>query len=101
MVGSSRYYNYDKEKIQIIIGYTFLARKCWGGLHNCELKNLMLSHAYQFVDNVLFEIGEFNMRSQMAIQKLGATLIEKKELDGQPHRIYSLKKSKFLEIFKD
>ena len=71
-IGSSRYDGYDKEKSQVEIGWTFLARSHWGGVYNGEMKRLMLEHAFKFVDNVSFVIGTQNFRSQKAVEKLGA-----------------------------
>lgn len=75
------------------IGYTFLARDYWGGKYNLEMKTLLLDHAFQFVDEVLFEIGEKNKRSQMAIERLGAKLRAKDDFNGNPHRIYVITKA--------
>jgi N-acetyltransferase len=71
IIGSTRFYGYDPEKSEIEIGWTFLARKYWGGRHNREMKQLMLSHAFQFVENVVFFVGEHNFRSQKATEKIG------------------------------
>jgi hypothetical protein len=35
----------------------------------------MLDHAFRFVGTVLFHVGAANMRSRMAMQKLGGRLI--------------------------
>ena len=72
IIGSTRFYGYDPEKSEIEIGWTFLAREYWGGQYNCEMKSLMLNHAFKFVENVVFFIGEKNIRSQKAIEKIGA-----------------------------
>jgi RimJ/RimL family protein N-acetyltransferase len=79
-LGSSRYYDWDESKRHVAIGYTFIARSHWGAAkggrnYNRELKRLMLDHAFQFAEAVLFHVGAANMRSRMAMQKLGATLI--------------------------
>jgi RimJ/RimL family protein N-acetyltransferase len=74
IVGSSRYHGYDPEKREIEIGWTFLTRDCWGRGHNGEAKRLMLDHAFRYVDTVIFVIGETNLRSRRAVEKLGATL---------------------------
>ena len=34
VIGSSRFHGYDKEKNEIEIGWTFLARSYWGGIYN-------------------------------------------------------------------
>ncbi len=71
-IGSSRYYGFDSEKKTVSIGYTFLAKEHWGTTYNRALKTLMLDHAFRFVNEVTFHIGAVNIRSQKAIEKLGA-----------------------------
>jgi RimJ/RimL family protein N-acetyltransferase len=75
VVGSSRYYGYDAERSEIEIGWTFLARSHWGGTYNGEMKQLMLRHAFTFVDHVVFLIGPENWRSRRAIEKIGGVLV--------------------------
>jgi RimJ/RimL family protein N-acetyltransferase len=53
------------------IGWTFLARSHWGGKYNGQMKELMLRHAFRFVERVVFLIGEHNLRSQRAVEKIG------------------------------
>ena len=72
IIGSTRFYGYDPEKSEIEIGWTFLARKYWGGRYNAEMKRLLLNHAFKFVENVVFFVGEDNVRSQKAMEKVGA-----------------------------
>jgi len=71
IIGSTRFYGYDPEKSEIEIGWTFLARKYWGGRYNRELKQLMLDHAFKFVESVVLLVGENNIRSQKATEKIG------------------------------
>jgi len=71
IIGSTRFYGYDPEKSEIEIGWTFLARKYWGGRYNRELKQLMLNHAFKFVESVVLLVGENNIRSQKATEKIG------------------------------
>jgi len=73
-IGSSSYYEYRPAERDIVVGYTFLARRCWGGRYNSELKSLMLAHALRFVDRVWFHVGTENWRSQRAMEKVGARL---------------------------
>ena len=82
IIGSTRFYGYDLEKSEIEIGWTFLGRKYWGGRHNQEMKRLMLAHAFKFVENVVFYVGEKNIRSQKAMEKIGAIKI------GMATRVY-------------
>ena len=71
MIGSSRFHGYDLARREIEIGWTFLARNFWGGVANRELKALMLQHAFQFVERVIFLVGPQNWRSQKAMEKIG------------------------------
>lgn len=75
LIGSSRYYDLDESQRSICVGYTFIARHCWGGPCNRALKTLMLDHAFQFVDRVLFHVGFDNLRSRKAMEKLGGAYI--------------------------
>ena len=72
IIGSTRFYGYDREKSEMEVGWTFLARKYWGGRYNREMKDLLLAHAFQFVQRVVFFVGEDNVRSQKAMEKIGA-----------------------------
>src|SRR6478672_10186928 len=47
LIGSTRYYDYNREESRVAIGYTFLARKFWGGNYNRAVKTLMLEYAFQ------------------------------------------------------
>jgi len=72
VIGSSRYFGYDPENSEVEIGWTFLSRSHWGGRFNGEMKQLMLQHAFKFVNSVVFLIGPTNMRSQRAVERIGA-----------------------------
>jgi len=87
VIGSSRFYNYDREQREVMIGFTFLERAFWGGDYNRELKTLMLHHAFRFVDRILLEVGENNFRSQKALLKIGATFL-KKVTEPKPNLIF-------------
>lgn len=75
VIGSSRYFGYDEAESEIEIGWTFLARSRWGGAYNRDMKTLMLRHAFQFVNRVVFLIGPQNLRSQKAMEKIGGVRI--------------------------
>ena len=72
LVGTSRFAGYDEAERVVEIGWTFLAREHWGGPYNREMKDLMLDHAFQYVDTVVFRVHAGNRRSQRAVEKLGA-----------------------------
>lgn len=75
IMGSSRYYTVDTTPGDIAIGFTFLGFEFWGGKVNRELKSLMLTHAFTCFDTVWFHIDLTNLRSQAAIQKIGAEFV--------------------------
>ena len=72
IIGWTRFHGHNPEKSEIEIGWTFLARKYWGGRYNREMKRLMLAHAFRFVEKVVFFVGENNIRSQKATERIGA-----------------------------
>lgn len=75
VIGSTRYYGFDAAKREVEIGWTFLARSHWGGKYNGEMKQLLLQHAFQFVDRVIFVIGRNNIRSRRAVEQIGGVLL--------------------------
>lgn len=83
VIGSSRYFGFNPAKSEIEIGWTFLARSYWGGKYNGELKQLMLDHAFRFLDSVIFVIGKTNFRSRKAVEKIGGVLTgRRQQTDG-------------------
>ena len=76
VIGSSRYHAYDPVAREIEIGWSFLARSHWGGRYNGEMKALMLAHAFTSVDRVIFSVGEHNLRSQRAVERIGGVLLD-------------------------
>ncbi len=81
IIGGSRMQAYDPaDGGSVEIGWTFLARSHWGGSVNREMKRLMLAHALQFVERVDFRVGEDNLRSRGAMEKIGGQLSERSDL---------------------
>jgi RimJ/RimL family protein N-acetyltransferase len=80
VMGCTRYYDLDDSQRSIKIGYTFFGRKWWGGGHNPWVKALMLDHAFHYVDQVLFEVGEHNKRSITAMQRIGGVQISSRPI---------------------
>lgn len=80
-IGSSRFYDYNENEKSVLIGYTFIGRKFWGNGYNKALKKLMMDYAFQYVDTIYFHIGALNIRSQKAIEKIGATKIDEFEVE--------------------
>lgn len=88
VVGSTRYHGYDPVAREIEIGWTFLARSHWGGAYNQEMKRLLLEHAFQFVDRVVFLVGPSNIRSQRAVEKIGGKLAGTRVSDGRESLLF-------------
>jgi RimJ/RimL family protein N-acetyltransferase len=98
IIGSSRYHELDLAKSEIEIGWTFLSRDYWGGSYNSEIKQLMLDHAFLFVDTVVFWVGETNSRSRRAMEKIGGVLregVQVRDISGaDPYVVYELRKGR-------
>ena len=91
VIGSSRFHGYDNDKSEIEIGWTFLARSHWGGVYNKELKQLMLRHAFRFVNSVIFLIGPTNLRSQRAVERIGAVRVaSRRDGSGRESLVYQI-----------
>jgi N-acetyltransferase len=97
IIGSSRYYGYDEARGEIEIGWTFLARAYWGGIYNRELKQLMLRHAFGFVDRVIFLVGPQNFRSQRALEKIGGVRagVTSREPGGPESVVFEITRATF------
>ena len=80
VIGSTRFYDYKPADSEVKIGYTFFARACWGKAYNRSTKLLMLSYAFDHVHRVVFHVGASNIRSQKAMEKLGATKVGEEEV---------------------
>ncbi|CAA9520365.1 MAG: Acetyltransferase [uncultured Sphingomonadaceae bacterium] len=95
VIGSSRYDFRRAEPGEVEIGWTFVARSHWGGATNREMKRLMLRHALGAVDAAIFLVGETNLRSRRALEKIGARLTARTHravMAGRPavHVVYAM-----------
>ncbi len=79
-IGSSRYYDFDEADNSILIGYTFFGKDYWGKGYNLSVKKLMLDYIFQYVGKVYFHIGAVNVRSQVAISRLGVTKVAEQSI---------------------
>ena len=98
IAGSSRFYEYDEAQKSIAIGYTFYGTQYWGKGLNPSVKGLMLNYAFQFVDQVIFHVGANNLRSQIAIERVGAKKMGELEITyyGEPPKLnflYAIEKA--------
>lgn len=101
VIGSSRFHGYDEEKSEIEIGWTFLARSYWGGVYNREMKQLMLRHAFKFVNSVVFLVGPENLRSQRAVEKIGGVRVgSRPDRSGRDSFLYQLTAATFFGTFE-
>lgn len=89
IIGSTRFYDYNQDKKSLFIGYTFYTVSCWGKGINTSVKEMMLEYAFQFVSEVHFHIGSENIRSQIAISRIGAEKIAEEQVAyfGEPSKL--------------
>ncbi len=73
-VGSTRYLDIDHENRSVEIGGTWYGLDYQGTLVNTECKYLLLMHAFEVLGcvRVWFKTDRRNLRSQRAIERLGA-----------------------------
>lgn len=100
IIGSTRFYDYNPTDKSILIGYTFYATAYWGKGINKLVKTEMLNYIFQFVDKVYFNIGADNVRSQIAIARLGAEKVDEQEVTyfGETSKlnfVYLIEKDKY------
>lgn len=78
ILGASQFYDYQPDEDgrgpSVEIGFTFLARSQWGRITNREMKRLMLQYALERVPYVRFRVGENNIRSRTAMERIGGWL---------------------------
>lgn len=74
VVGSTRFYDIELGVPTLAIGYTFHAASVWRSHVNTAGKRLMLGHAFDTLgaQSVYFHTSHLNLRSQAAIERLGA-----------------------------
>ena len=103
VIGSSRFQYSDRGLGPALeIGWSFLARDYWGTGYNAEFKRLMLEHALQHVDRVVFRVGADNLISRKAMLNIGGRLTGEtfvEERVGRPveHVVYEITRESFAE----
>lgn len=75
IVGTTRFQDMDLHHRKTDIGWTWYTPSVWGRGFNFEAKNLMLTHAFEtwHVQRIGFKVDERNRRSQLALEKIGAS----------------------------
>ncbi|RKS97928.1 GNAT family N-acetyltransferase [Chryseobacterium defluvii] len=101
VLGSSRYYDFNEGDNSIFVGYTFYGTNSWGKGINPQVKKLMLDYIFRYVDKVYFHVGKNNLRSQIAMERLGGKKIAEEEVAyfGEPAKtnfVYEIKKENWL-----
>jgi len=79
IIGASRYDRLLAQEGEVEIGWTFLARSHWGGVYNRSIKRLMIAHALTRYDAAIFLVGEQNLISRRAMEKIGGVLTDRRE----------------------
>jgi len=101
VIGSSRFQYNDRGHGEALeIGWSFLDRAYWGTGYNAEFKRLMLEHAFQHEDRVVFRVGAGNMISRKAMANIGGRLTGETEVEeraGRPveHVIFEITRESF------
>ena len=75
IIGSSRYKPIPQVDSAVEIGWSFLSRDYWGGRYNKMMKKLMIDHAFDYVEDIIFYVNDTNIRSQKAVLKIGGERI--------------------------
>ncbi|MEW9855808.1 GNAT family N-acetyltransferase [Novosphingobium sp. M1R2S20] len=76
IIGSSRFGEpHETLPGAVEIGWSFLARAFWGKGYNAEFKRLMLAHALEHYERVVFQVGAGNVISRRAMANIGAVLL--------------------------
>ncbi len=102
VIGSSRYDIRVCQAGEVEIGWTFLPRSHWGGGYNQSIKRLMLAHAFTQFDTAIFLVGETNLRSCRAMEKIGGVLTDRRfdwDMAGVmvSHLIYAITREDFVQ----
>src|SRR5919201_2299699 len=73
--GTTSLYEVDPTLRALAIGYTWLGKRWWRTGHNTESKLLLMQYAFQTLGavRVIWHTDIYNVRSQAAIERLGAT----------------------------
>ena len=103
VIGSTRFYDYDATEDSILIGYTFYGTAYWGKGINQSVKKVMLDYIFQFVSKVNLHVGATNVRSQIAVGRIGAEKVAEQEVayfGEQPklNFVYQIDRAKWNEI---
>lgn len=74
IIGMTRLYEINQKEKTAVLGYTWYVPSVWGKVHNKECKLLMLQYVFEEMkfNRVELRVAHQNIRSQKAVEKLGA-----------------------------
>lgn len=74
IIGMTRFYEYSPTDKRVMIGYTWYIPAIWKKVHNKECKLLLLQYGFEELtcNRVAFTVAHQNIRSQKAVEKIGA-----------------------------
>lgn len=74
VIGMTRFYQIIPKDKKLMIGYTWYLPSVWGKPHNKECKLLLLQYVFEILkfNRVEFQVAGQNIRSQKAVEKIGA-----------------------------
>jgi RimJ/RimL family protein N-acetyltransferase len=74
IIGMTRLYEINEKEKTAVIGYTWYVPSVWGKIHNKECKLLMFRYVFEEMkfNRVELRVAHQNIRSQKAVEKLGA-----------------------------
>ncbi len=74
IIGMTRFYRIEPSHKRVSIGYTWYVPEVWGKAHNKECKLLLLQYVFEKLgyQRAEFEVAHQNIRSQKAVEKIGA-----------------------------
>lgn len=103
VIGSSRFKRIKGFQNGIEIGWSFLDRSYWGGATNKVVKGLMIQYAFSFIDHILFYVAKSNVRSQKAVEKIGAQKINPSTFPMLPRKgedtlTFMIKKTEYMNM---
>ena len=75
IIGMTRVYDIDQRVKKATIGHTWYTPAVWGQVHNKACKLLLLEYLFDTLQfaRVAFTVKSQNVRSQKALEKIGAT----------------------------
>lgn len=73
IIGSTSFYDINKNNLQAMLGYTWLSKSCWGNGVNQKIKYLLLHYGFEQLklERISFSVDVTNLPARKALEKLG------------------------------